>query len=166
MIRVQYIGEDKGTVTWEYAPGRSIRLGDNSMFRYADLTQEEYDWLSERAPIRAVPRFDEPTAPDPLQPIVTADDVMTDDTGAVRPRRGRPSTQAIRPMAQSTTQQIDRISIYSPPACVICDDRAITTAGQYPVCNKHYYEYQEEGRKGLPDSQRKVWQKIQEAGNQ
>lgn len=97
MIRVQYIGEDKGTVTWEYAPGRAIRLGDNSMFRYADLTQEEYDWLSERAPIRAVPRFDEPTAPDPLQPIVTPDDVLTDDTGAIKPRRGRPAAQAIRP---------------------------------------------------------------------
>jgi hypothetical protein len=33
--------------------------------------------------------------------------------------------------------------------CVLCDQDAITTAAQIPVCLKHYNEYAEEGRKYL-----------------
>lgn len=96
MVRVQFIGEERGTLTWEYGPGRNIRLGNNTMFRYADVTAEEAQWLSERAPIRVVPKFDDPDAPKPLEPIVTPDDVLTDGS-ALRPRRGRPSN-VVRPI--------------------------------------------------------------------
>ncbi len=95
MVRVQFIGEERGTLTWEIGPGRNIRLGNNTQFRYADVTAEEAAWLSERAPIRVVPRFDDPDPPRPLEPIVTADDVLTTDN-ALRPRRGRPPN-ALRP---------------------------------------------------------------------
>jgi hypothetical protein len=59
------------------------------MFRFTDLTAEEAQWLSERAPIRVVPKFDDPDAPRPLEPIVTPDDVPTTDN-ALRPRRAGP----------------------------------------------------------------------------
>ena len=97
MVRVRYLGDDRGTITWDMGRGRSIRLGNNTMFRFADVTEDEAKWLAERAPIEVVPRFDDPDAPKPLEPIVSADDVLTDDpSGALRPRRGRPP-QAIRP---------------------------------------------------------------------
>lgn len=89
MVRVQYLGDERGTLTWELGPGRSIRLGNNTMFRYADMTEAEAQWLSERAPVRVVPQFDDPDPPRPLEPIVTAEDVLTTDN-ALRPRRGRP----------------------------------------------------------------------------
>jgi hypothetical protein len=91
-VRVEFLGEERGTLTWEYSRGRSIRLGNNAMNRYADLTREEAAWLNERAPIRIVPIFDGPEAPTPLQPIVADADVLTPDaiaTKALRPR-GRP----------------------------------------------------------------------------
>lgn len=90
MVRVQFLGDERGTLTWECPTGRSIRLGNNTMHRYADMTAEEAQWLAERAPIRVVPRFDDPDPPRPLEPIVTADDVLTDTPQALRPRRGRP----------------------------------------------------------------------------
>lgn len=98
LVRVQFLGDERGTLTWEIRPGRSIRLGNNAMHRYADMTRAEADWLSERAPIRIVPQFDDPDAPKPLEPIVTADDVLTDTPQAIRPRRGRPAN-ALRPEA-------------------------------------------------------------------
>jgi hypothetical protein len=99
MVRVQFLGDEKGTLTWECPlTRRAIRLGNNTTNRYADLTQEEAAWLAERAPIRVVPRFDDPDPPRPLEPIVTADDVLTDTPQALRPRRGRPAN-AIRPEA-------------------------------------------------------------------
>jgi Glycosyl transferase family 2 len=97
MVRVQFLGDERGTLTWECPlTRRAIRLGNNTMNRYADLTAEEAAWLAERAPIRVVPQFDDPDPPRPLEPIVTADDVLTSETNVLRPRRGRPS-QALRP---------------------------------------------------------------------
>ena len=52
------------------------------------------------------------------------------------------------------------IEIYTPPACVVCGDRAISTAGGIPVCNKHHHEYIEEAKKMLPLDQRVVWRRI------
>jgi hypothetical protein len=98
MVRVQFLGDERGTLTWECPTGRSIRLGNNTTFRYADMTAEEAAWLAERAHIRIVPRFDDPDPPRPLEPIVTADDVLTEPSNALRPRRGRPAN-AIRPEA-------------------------------------------------------------------
>ena len=98
LVRVEYIGEDRGTLTWEMGPGTAIRLGNNTMHRYADVTREQADWLMERAPVRIVPQFDDPQAPKPLEPIVTPDDVLTEDAAALKPRRGRP-VQALRPGA-------------------------------------------------------------------
>ena len=44
--------------------------------------------------------------------------------------------------------------------CVSCQEKAITVAflpfGNVPVCEKHYQEYEEEGRKYLPWDERLV----------
>ena len=98
LVRVQFLGDERGTLTWDLGPGRSIRLGNNAMHRYADMTRAEADWLAARAPIRIVPQFDDPDAPKPLEPIVTSDDVLAPDGQALRPRRGRPPN-ALRPEA-------------------------------------------------------------------
>lgn len=47
--------------------------------------------------------------------------------------------------------------------CVLCDEKAITTAAHIPVCKAHFEAYANEGRKYLPESQRRVWQAIQRA---
>jgi hypothetical protein len=88
-VRVEFLGEERGTLTWEYAPGRAIRLGNNAINRYADLTKEEAAWLAERAHIRIVPIFDKPDAPQPLRPIVQAADVLTPDATAIKALRPR-----------------------------------------------------------------------------
>ena len=99
MVRVQYIGDQAGTITWEIAPGRAIRLGNNSSHRFADVSEAEAQWLAERTEIRVVPQFDDPGSPKPLEPIVTPDDVLTPEgVAAMKPRRGRPVT-ALRPEA-------------------------------------------------------------------
>ena len=89
-VRVQFLGEEKGAITWQFSRDRSITLGNNVMNRYADVTPDEAAWLAERAPIRVVPMFDGPEAPTPLTPIVQQRDVLTPDAveaKALRPRR-------------------------------------------------------------------------------
>lgn len=49
--------------------------------------------------------------------------------------------------------------------CVVCGEIAVTTAAHYPVCEKHWREYDEEGRQYLPDDQRPAWRSIQSAVN-
>jgi len=95
-VRVEFIGEERGSITWQLSPSRLIRLGNNTMDRFADVSAEEAAWLAERAPIRVVPQFDGPQPPEPLRPVVQASDVLTE--GALKPRQGRPS-QALRPGA-------------------------------------------------------------------
>lgn len=89
-VRVEFLGEERGTMTWEISRGRHIRLGNNTINRYADVTKEEAAWLNDRGvPIRVVPLFDDPGAPEPLTPIVRDVDVLTPDavaTKALRPR--------------------------------------------------------------------------------
>lgn len=161
-VRVEYIGEDRGSQTWEHPWGVQIRLGNNAIDRYKDVTTEQAEWLrSMDIPVRVVPLFDGPEAPTPLTPIVRETDALTPDAQAVRALRPRG-----RAVVQSTAvPKVDRVSIYSPPECVVCGDRAMATAGQYPVCIAHHNAYQEEGRKYLPDDQRVVWQQIQQAGS-
>jgi Glycosyl transferase family 2 len=86
-VRVEYIGEDRGAQTWEHPFGVPIRLGNNAVDRYKDVTQEQAQWLKEHnVPIRIIPVFDGPEPPAPL-PILTARDALTpDQTGkALRP---------------------------------------------------------------------------------
>jgi glycosyl transferase family 2 len=89
-VRVEFLGEERGTLTWEPERGRLIRLGNNAMNRYQDVTSDEAQWLIEHgAPIRVVPMFDDPAIPAPL-PILQGSDVLTPDsvaTRAIRPRR-------------------------------------------------------------------------------
>jgi hypothetical protein len=59
--------------------------------------------------------------------------------------------------------EVDNIVIWSPPACVLCDDRAFTTACGHPVCSRCEGLYMEEAKKYLPDDQRPVWQAIVQA---
>jgi glycosyl transferase family 2 len=88
-VRVEYIGDDRGAQTWEYPFGHTIRLGNNTIDRYRDVTPEQADWLrSIGVPIRVVPVFDGPEAPEPL-PILKPTDVLTPDaqTKVLRPKR-------------------------------------------------------------------------------
>jgi hypothetical protein len=90
LVRVEYIGDDRGSQTWEHPWGTHIRLGNNAIDRYKDVTTEQAEWLREMGiPIRVVPIFDGPEAPAPL-PVLQASDVLTPDaaeTKALRPRR-------------------------------------------------------------------------------
>lgn len=89
-VRVEYLGEEKGSQTWDYPDRHSaIRLGNNAIDRYKDVTIDQADWLkSIGVPIRVVPIFDKPDAPAPL-PILRPTDVLTPDaaTKVLRPRR-------------------------------------------------------------------------------
>jgi Glycosyl transferase family 2 len=87
LVRVEYIGEDRGAQTWEHPFGTPIRLGNNAIDRFKDVTMEQAEWLKEHnVPIRVVPLFDKPDPPQPM-PILTARDALTaDQTGkALRP---------------------------------------------------------------------------------
>jgi hypothetical protein len=63
MIRIEYLGPEKGSIPFEPTPGRSIRLGNNAMNRFADVTEAEAAWIAQRAKVRVVPNFDQPTPP-------------------------------------------------------------------------------------------------------
>ena len=89
-VRVEYLGPEKGSQTWEY-PDRSnaIRLGNNNIDRYKDVTHDQAQWLRDHGiPIRVVPVFDNPDPPTP-KPILAATDVLTPDSASkvLRPRR-------------------------------------------------------------------------------
>lgn len=88
-VRVEYIGDDRGAQTWEYPFGSTIRLGNNTIDRFRDVTPEQAQWLKEMGvPVRVVPTFDGPDAPSPL-PILQATDVLTPDaaqTKVLRPK--------------------------------------------------------------------------------
>jgi hypothetical protein len=92
MVRVEFLGPEKGSISLQPRPGRVIRLGNNTLDRYADMSPEEAAWVAERLNVRIVPQFDDPGPPDPLQPIVKPEDVLTPDAPqrALRPR-GRPA---------------------------------------------------------------------------
>lgn len=89
MIRIEYIGDERGTITWEPTPGRRIQLGNNARARYADVTPAEAAWISERAPVRVVPLFDSPDAPPPLKPVAPESAALTatDEAKALKPKR-------------------------------------------------------------------------------
>lgn len=76
MVRIEYLGPEKGSIPFEPTPGRQVRLGNNAMNRFADVTPEEAAWIAQRANVRVVPNFDLPTPP-----VVPA--VVTPDTPAV-----------------------------------------------------------------------------------
>lgn len=92
LVRVEYIGEDRGSQTWKDPFNPSwvipVRLGNNAIDRYQDVTLEQAAWLKEHnVPIRVVPLFDGPQAPEPA-PILQEQHVLTPDatTKALRPR--------------------------------------------------------------------------------
>lgn len=95
-VRVEYIGEDRGAQTWKdpFDPdwGDAVRLGNNALDRYADVTPAQAEWLrSHGVPIRVVPLFDQPQPPTPA-PILQRADVLTPDSPAqaLRPRTATP----------------------------------------------------------------------------
>lgn len=97
-VRVEYLGEERGAITWQTGPGEIIKLGNNTMNRYADITAAQAEWLRDHGvPIRVVPIFDGPEPPAPLRPILQQSDVLTpqSDTQAMRPRR---ATQKLEPL--------------------------------------------------------------------
>ena len=96
MVRIEFLGPERGTVTLEPERGRYIRLGNNAMNRYQDVTPAEAAWVAERLPIRVVPMFDSPDMPAPLEPAAPAADVLTPEaaeTKALRPTPKRYGTQ-------------------------------------------------------------------------
>jgi hypothetical protein len=92
-VRVEYIGTDYGAQTWEYPLGSTIRLGNNTIDRYRDVTPAQAEWLREHGiPIRVVPVFDGPDAPPEPMPILKPTDVLTPDavsTKVLRPKGPR-----------------------------------------------------------------------------
>jgi Glycosyl transferase family 2 len=72
MIRIEYLGPERGSIPFEPSPGRVIRLGNNAMNRYADVTPEEAAWVGQRANVRVVPNFDSPDRPPPLAVVAQA----------------------------------------------------------------------------------------------
>jgi len=79
-VRVEYLGDDRGSQTFDY-PDRhnAIRLGNNAIDRYKDVTRDQADWLLEHGiPVRVIPVFDGPEPPSPL-PILKPTDVLTPD---------------------------------------------------------------------------------------
>lgn len=66
MIRIEYLGPERGAIPFEPSQGRVIRLGNNAINRFADVTPAEAEWIGQRANIRIVPTFDTPDAPPPI----------------------------------------------------------------------------------------------------
>ena len=85
-VRVQYIGDERGTQTFEYPDAHHpIRLGNNTVHRYDDVTPDQAEWLKAHGiPVRVVPLFDGPQAPAPL-PVAEAL-LPIQSTVALRPR--------------------------------------------------------------------------------
>ncbi len=97
LVRVEYIGDDRGAQTWEHPWGVQIRLGNNAIDRYKDVTIEQAEWLREMGiPVRVVPLFDGPEAPTPL-PVLQASDVLTPDAAETKALRPRRTTQKLEP---------------------------------------------------------------------
>jgi hypothetical protein len=86
-VRVQYVGDERGTQTFEYPNAHHpIRLGNNTMARYADVTLDQAEWLKAHGiPVRVVPLFDAPQAPTPL-PVAETVLLPTQSAVALRPR--------------------------------------------------------------------------------
>ena len=65
-------------------------------------------------------------------------------------------------LTEATARSIVEAGVI-PPKCVLCNDTAITTAVQIPVCKKHYNEYAKEAKKYLPEYQRVFYKRLLEA---
>lgn len=87
LVRVEYIGPNRGAFTYDFAPGSAIRLGNNAIDKYADVTEAQYQWLKERleGDIRLVSPFDAPTAPPAPLAIPEDAPALVADVPAVRP---------------------------------------------------------------------------------
>lgn len=73
-VRVRYVGDEKGSIPFDFGGGVLIRLGANGSHRYADVTPAQAAWLKERIPIEVVPKIDPPVAPPaPLPTVLKAD---------------------------------------------------------------------------------------------
>ena len=106
-VRVEYLGEERGSIPWQLGPGRLIQLGNNASHRFADVTREEAAWLGERVPIRIVPIFDGPEAPEPLPVAALVPDPETPKALRPKPVDTTLLTPA-EPVAISTDRAPDR----------------------------------------------------------
>jgi glycosyl transferase family 2 len=84
LVRVKYVGDEKGSIPFDFGGGVLIRLGDNPTRRYADVTPAQAAWLKERLPIEIVPKSDPPMPPPEPLPIALSGD---DAPKALRPKR-------------------------------------------------------------------------------
>lgn len=98
LLRVEYIGPSRGAFTYDLSPSRQIRLGNNEIDRYADVTEDEYAWLRQllEGDIRLVTLMDAPGAPP--EPLA----VLSDDAPALT----SPATVAVKPPKRARTQPL------------------------------------------------------------
>lgn len=82
LIRVRYMGDEKGGIPFDFGGGRLIVLGASPSHLYQDVTPEEARWLAERIPIAIVAPPDPPLPPPP--PLTSTPDAPVQ---AVRPPR-------------------------------------------------------------------------------
>jgi hypothetical protein len=97
MVRIEYVGDSFGSIPFDnpsvFGHGNVLRLGLNPRHRYANVTKEQAEWISQRAPIRIVPKSDPPMPPpDPLK--AQAADETAPLAAAVKPEQ---DSQALRP---------------------------------------------------------------------
>lgn len=92
MVRVKYVGEERGSIPFDTGMGPVIRLGANAKHRYADVTRDQAAWLAERIPIQIVTKNDQPVPPP--EPLAAAPEAPAK---ALKPAKGRQASEAIRP---------------------------------------------------------------------
>jgi hypothetical protein len=143
-VRVEYIGTDRGAQTWEYPFGSTIRLGNNTIDRYRDVTPAQAEWLREHGiPIRVVPVFDGPDAPTEPLPILQPTDVLTPDavnTKVLRPRDAMiAAIMPCRGRAEQTVRNMRRLLATAGDVewqliCMVDRDPAVMRRSLRPIC--------------------------------
>lgn len=98
LLRVEYVGPSRGAFTYDLSPGRQIRLGNNEIDRYADVSEAEYQWLRERleGDIRLVTLADKATPPPAPLAVLEQDVPALTSSAAV----------AVKPTKRARTQPL------------------------------------------------------------
>lgn len=88
-VRIEYLGEEKGSIPIGLPDGSTVKVGNNARHRYQDVPKWVAEYLATMVAIRVVTNFDEPGPPPAALPILEAADVLTPDTNvkALRPKR-------------------------------------------------------------------------------
>lgn len=75
-VRVEYTGESRGSVTYRHpVSGRSYRVGNNAIDRYAQVQADDLEWLQQVAEVQVV----RPIAPYVPPPVLVPEPLATDE---------------------------------------------------------------------------------------